>query len=180
MSINQSNLYDLDRHIAEIYDGVENGQEDFNLICKLIDTQKNRSILELFCGTGRRLIPLAQEGHNLCGKDQSTAMLDQASSKAAQLGDSVRDRIRLIHADVLTREWPPGFDIVILGCNCLYELATPAEQCQCVQLAAHALLPGGFLDIDNDHMEGDLGRKLAGQGKADFAPLWILRRWDEG
>ena len=119
--------------------GVENGLEDFHLIRKLIDPQKNRRILEPFCGTGRLLIPLAQDGHSVCGMDQSIAMLDRARSEITQLGESVRDRITLIHADVLTREWPAGFDIVILGFNCFYELASSAEQRQCVQLASHAL-----------------------------------------
>jgi hypothetical protein len=45
---------------------------------------------------------------------------------------------------------------VILGGNCFYELATSDEQEDCVRNAAQALLPGGWLFVDNDHMEGDL------------------------
>jgi SAM-dependent methyltransferase len=156
MSINQTNQYDFDRHIAEIYDRVENGLEDFNLIRRLIGPQKSLRILEPFCGTGRLVIPLAQDGHTVCGMDQSLAMLDHARSKIALLEPSVRDRITLIHADVLSGEWPAGFDVVILGFNCFYELASAAEQRHCIQFASHALKPDGHLYIDNDHMEGDL------------------------
>ncbi len=40
--------------------------------------------------------------------------------------------------------------------NCLYELATADEQERCIQAAAGALKPGGFLFLNNDHMEGEL------------------------
>lgn len=45
---------------------------------------------------------------------------------------------------------------MILGANCLYELATAEEQALCISHAAEALKPGGYLCLDNDHMEGDL------------------------
>ena len=61
-------------------------------------------------------------------------------------------------ADVIAAEWPRGFDVVILGGNCFYELATPAEQEGCIAAAASALNPGGYLYLDNDHMEGNLAR----------------------
>ncbi len=155
MSINQTNLYDFDRHIAEIYDRVENESEDLDLIRKLIGHQKAQRILEPFCGTGRLLIPLIQDGHTVSGMDQSLAMLDHARSKIIHQAPG-HERITLIHTDVLAGEWPTGFSIVILGCNCFYELASPVEQRRCVQFASYALEPGGYLYIDNDHMEGDL------------------------
>ncbi|MCJ7736868.1 MAG: hypothetical protein MUQ10_06070, partial [Anaerolineae bacterium] len=53
-------------------------------------------------------------------------------------------------------EWPTGFDLVVLGATCFYELATPEEQEHCVKAAAAALIDGGYLYLDNNHMEGDL------------------------
>jgi hypothetical protein len=46
--------------------------------------------------------------------------------------------------------------VVLLGGNCFYELATAEEQQACLTAAATALRAGGFLYVDNDHMEGDL------------------------
>jgi hypothetical protein len=61
-----------------------------------------------------------------------------------------------MQADVLVDDWPQGFDLVLLGCNCFYELATLQEQETCIRQAFRALHPGGHVWIDNDHMEGDL------------------------
>jgi SAM-dependent methyltransferase len=165
MSINQINPYDFDRHIPEIYDRVESGSEDLDLIRKLIGPQKGRRILEPFCGTGRLLIPLAQDGHTVCGMDQSLTMLEHARGKTAQMALPIQERIKLIHANILSGEWPDGYEVVILGLNCLYELASPAEQNQCVQYASQALQPGGYLYIDNNHMEGDLDASWQVKGK---------------
>ena len=156
MSHNQVNAYDLDRHVAEIYDLHETKLDDVGLICRLLGKSQPIRILEPFCGTGRILFPLALEGHTLHGIDQSSAMLGRASLKIEQAAFEVQGRVTLSHADVLHTDWPADFDLVVLGCNCFYELATPDEQKFCIASASQALKRGGYLFIDNDHMEGDL------------------------
>ena len=59
--------------------------------------------------------------------DVAAGMLARARAKLDRLPGRVRERAALIHADVLVKEWPSGFDLVILGGNCFYELATPEE-----------------------------------------------------
>ena len=59
MSHNKTNMYDIEPHIAEIYDQVEIYHDDVELIRKLIGGRGPLRILEPFCGTGRILIPLA-------------------------------------------------------------------------------------------------------------------------
>jgi len=88
--------------------------------------------------------------------DQSAAMLGRARQKIQKLPPDVQERIRLAELDVLPNEWPAGFDLVVLGCNCFYELAAPEEQECCIVQAFRSLKPGGCLFIDNDHMEGEL------------------------
>jgi hypothetical protein len=44
----------------------------------------------------------------------------------------------------------------VLGGNCFYELAMSQEQEGCIVSAAASLDPGGYVYVDNDHMEGDL------------------------
>jgi hypothetical protein len=61
-----------------------------------------------------------------------------------------------METDVIRAIWPEGFDVVILGGNCFYELASPEEQEQCIIYAAKSLKLGGYVYVDNDHMEGDL------------------------
>jgi len=151
-------LYDLDAHVAELYDQIIREAEDIALIRRLICAQKGLRILEPFCGTGRMLIPLALDGHRVVGQDCAQGMLARAQTKVRALPPEVQERITLLPTDVLRERWPLGFDLVILGSNCLYELATSAEQAQVIASAASALRPGGHLFVDNDHMEGELDR----------------------
>ncbi len=165
MAQNTVNPYDVDAHVAEAYDLCVTETDDVELIRRLIGGQKNLRILEPFTGTGRILLPLALDGHIVTGIDQAGGMIERARKKAALLPDDVQKRITLIEADVICSGapgapgwpgFPGGFDLVILGGNCFYELATPQEQEQCIRLAAAALKQGGWLYVDNDHMEGDL------------------------
>lgn len=158
MKHNNINAYDTDFHVAEIYDQFETEPDDVNFIRKLIGNLGPLEILEPFCGTGRILIPLAFTGHIVSGMDQSAGMLERARQKMEQLSFEAQERINLAQVDVLCDRaaWPRGFDLVILGCNCFYELATPDEQEQCIRWAFQSLKPGGHLFIDNNHMEGDL------------------------
>jgi SAM-dependent methyltransferase len=157
MSVNTQNTYDVDSHMAEIYDQLETQTDDVELIRSLLGGRGPLRILEPFCGNGRILIPLALDGHTLMGMDQSTVLLESARKKIAHLPQEVQERIRLTQADVTACTWPEGFDLVVLGGNCLYELATPDEQERCIASAAATLESGGYIYVDNDHMEGELG-----------------------
>jgi SAM-dependent methyltransferase len=156
MSDNETNMYGIDSHIAEWYDRSETYTDDVELIRRLIEGMGPLRILELFCGTGRILIPLAQDGHELMGLDKARAMLDRARMKISSMSTELAGRVTLIEADVVTEHWPEGFDLVILGGNCFYELATPEEQEGCIASASAALRSGGYVYLDNNHMEGEL------------------------
>jgi len=149
-------MYDLDAHVAEIYDQIETTTADIALIRRLIGARNRLRILEPFCGTGRVLIPLALDGHTVVGLDRAQGMLARAKAKVSALPPEAQERITLLQTDVIRETWPDGFDLVILGSNCLYELSTPQEQAQSIASAANALRPGGHLFVDNDHMEGEL------------------------
>lgn len=156
MSLNQQNSYDIDTHIAEIYDQNETEIKDVEFLKTLIEGKGIHLILEPFCGTGRMILPLAKEGYSIIGMDQAQGMLHLAQTKITNVPEEIQKLVILQHKDVTSEKWPTGFDLVILGYNCFYELASPAEQEYCIEQAAKALNPGGYLFIDNDHMEGDL------------------------
>jgi SAM-dependent methyltransferase len=156
VSVNIANGYSLDRTFAEWYDENETYTDDIELIRGLIGGHGRLRILEPFCGTGRILIPLAQDGHEIIGIDQSRAMLDRAQMKIDALAKEIQRAITLVEGDVIAQAWPRDFDLVVLGGNCFYELATPEEQELCISSASAALKPGGYLYLDNNHMEGEL------------------------
>jgi SAM-dependent methyltransferase len=148
--------YDLDPHVAEIYDQVETQTDDVELVRKLIAGKGPRRILEPFCGTGRVFIPLAIDGHEIVALDGAKTMLDRARAKVAGLPENVRRRITLAECDVLSSPWPAGFNLVLLAGNCFYELSSSEEQERCIASAAGALKTGGCVYVDNNHMEGEL------------------------
>lgn len=155
-AVNKPGKYDaIGDYISEMYDRVETQRDDVDLILDLIGDPE-KQILEPFCGHGRILIPLAEAGHTVVGMDFSTYLLRSLEDRLRGLPAGVQSRASFRRCDVIADEWPGGFDVVILGANCLYELATPDEQELCVRAAARALVPGGHLFLDNDHMEGSL------------------------
>lgn len=156
IQIEKIKAYDIDTCITEIYDQTETQTDDVSLLRELIGNSQPLKILEPFCGNGRILIHLAQDGHTIVGIDKSRPMLDAARVKIKKLPPEIQNRITLKRADVLSGEWPEGFDFVILGGNCFYELATPEEQEKCISMAQHSLKPNGYLYLDNNHMEGNL------------------------
>ena len=152
--LNRVSMYDVEPHVAEVYDQQENYADDVQLIRELIGQLKHLRIFEAFCGTGRILIPLALDGHSVVGMDRAGMMLDRAKSKINKL--NIQERTKLMRGDVLSDEWPKDFQLVILGGNCLYELATAEEQERCIAKATGSLTIGGYLYLDNNHMEGPL------------------------
>ncbi len=123
---------------------------------KLLQSTDCRTILEPFCGTGRILLPLAEEGYEIVGVDSSAGMLKRLREKLHRLPQSIQDRINIIQGDLRASDWPEGFDAVFLAGNCLCELAGATEQQEIIRKAVESLKPQGFLFVDNDNMEGDL------------------------
>lgn len=153
---NQETSYDaIGCYITEIYNQHETQRDDVALIKSLIGDRPVR-ILEPFCGNGRILVPLAEAGHEIMGMDISVHFLENLHQRLRQLPQSSQSRASFRKMDVISEHWPDGFDVVILGGNCFYELAGPDEQEYCIREAASALKSGGYLYLDNNHMEGEL------------------------
>src|SRR5437867_649860 len=58
------------------------------------------AVLELGCGTGRVLVPLARAGHVVTGIDSSANMLDRCRTNLEKEPPAVRTRVSLHQADV--------------------------------------------------------------------------------
>jgi SAM-dependent methyltransferase len=154
--LNEKRAYDMDACIAEIYDQIETQTDDVALLRILIGEKKKMLIFEPFFGTGRIAIPLSQDGQNVVGMERSGFMIQRAREKMRRLSDDVKKRIVILHGDVLKADWQSRFDVVLLCGNCLYEVASAAEQEQLVRKANYSLKQGGYVYVDNNHMEGDL------------------------
>jgi SAM-dependent methyltransferase len=104
-------------------------------------------ILELACGTGRVLIPLAQAGFTMYGVDLSENMLAVCHRKVEETG--VADRVHLTCAnmaafDLLCKD----FALIYIPVRSFMHLFTCADQLSCVQRVYDHLRWGGLFILD--------------------------------
>ena len=154
--------------IAKLYDRFETSTDDVELIRRLIGDAGPLNILECFSGTGRILVPLAQDGHRITGIEMAPSMSTRTAAKIINLNKGIQDAVTLKVQDILEENWGTGFDLVIIGANAFYELPSPKMQERCISFARDALVPGGHLFVDNDDYKGDWGEGPFGRERVIF------------
>jgi SAM-dependent methyltransferase len=105
------------------------------------------SVLELGCGTGQKLIPIASDGHPCVGLDSSPDMLAQARRKA----DAHRVTVDWVRGDMRAFELGRTFDFVFIAANSLLHLHATEDLVSCFQAARRHLAPGGRFVFDVFH-----------------------------
>ncbi|MCC6169485.1 MAG: class I SAM-dependent methyltransferase [Caldilineaceae bacterium] len=126
-------------------------------------------VLELGCGTGRLLLPLAQAGHTLTGVDISPALLAVARRKLAQA--NLLDRVTLVEGDLRRFALPRrDFGFAFFTSNTLMHLSTPGAQLAALAQAARHLRRGGLLLVDLFHP--DIARLIEVHGLMELADQW--------
>jgi SAM-dependent methyltransferase len=104
-------------------------------------------VLEIACGSGRVLVPLAQAGFDVVGIDVSPHMLALAQAKLGTTSNA-----RLISADMRSfRLDSTEFDLAIVAVKSFAYLTEPDDQLTCLQQIHAHLRPGGLLSIDFMH-----------------------------
>ena len=138
--------------LPELYDLEHGGfTGDIDLYLRLAEVVGD-PILELGCGTGRVLAPLAAAGHQITGVDRSRSMLDRARS-ALQVqahGSDLSQRVTLAEGSMTEAERAPGgpFGLVISSLNGLMHLSALDDQRAALASARRALDPRGMLVVD--------------------------------
>lgn len=99
-------------------------------------------VLELGCGTGRVLIPLADACGAICGVDNSAAMLTLCREKMAAADLSVA-RAWVVEGDISDLQLGQGFDLIIAPFRVMQNLATNAELDGLFRTIRTHLAPGG-------------------------------------
>jgi SAM-dependent methyltransferase len=127
-------------------------------------------VLELGCGTGRLLVPLAAVGLPVTGVDISPALLAKARAKLETVPS--RDQVALVEADLRTLALPQQeFAFAFCTSNTLMHLADAAGQLAVLERAAAHLRPGGLLLIDL--FNPDIGRLIEVNGVTELADQWV-------
>ena len=148
-------------------------------------------VLDLACGTGRVLIPIAHAGVPVVGVDSSPAMLSAARKKVARLPEATRQRVELIEGDMRSFCLGRRFDLVIIPFRSFLHLMTPADQRQALGRIREHLADGGRLvfNIFDPRLEmiaSHLGQPAALEKESEFTHPetgrqvveWVRRRFD--
>jgi 2-polyprenyl-3-methyl-5-hydroxy-6-metoxy-1,4-benzoquinol methylase len=74
-------------------------------------------ILELACGSGRLLIPIAEAGYEIDGVDVSQAMIQRLEEKVEPTDLEIRARIRCFCCDMVAFEPERRYAMAFIGLN---------------------------------------------------------------
>ncbi len=118
-------------------------------------------ILELACGTGRVLLPLARKGYQVVGVDVSAAMLEVARRKVAAEG--LEERVTLVQQDMRELDLDGHFNLAFVAVNSFMHLLTTDDQLAALGRVRQHLNPDGLLLLDL--FNPDLGRLLDFRGQ---------------
>lgn len=106
-------------------------------------------LLELGCGTGRLVAPLARTGYHITGVDLSPAMLEIARARVAAA--NLTDRVTLIEGDYATTPLGGPFRFAFCVMNTFLHLLTIEDQVQALRHWRRHLAPHGLLLLDVFH-----------------------------
>lgn len=162
----------IDRWYADIYDQEEIQTNDVNFMLSVIG-EDLQCILEVCCGSGRILVPLAKAGHKVTGFDMDEYMLERIPAKTSGLANLSFSKV-----DAIGGDWGNNFDTVILAGNILINIVSSINYKEAQKLfikkSYDALKPNGHLYIDFDcfqHPEnifGNSGERIIFEGIDSF------------
>jgi len=135
--------------IGELYDHVPvyKARHDVNFYA---DQARSASgdILELGCGTGRVLIPIARLGKRITGIDSSPLMLGQCKVRLAAEPVTVRDMAAVKAGDMRNLDLGRTFSLVTIPFRPFQHLISVADQIATLGSIQRHLEPGGRLVFD--------------------------------
>lgn len=137
------------KHFAYVYDDLMKDapyQMWTNWILELLSMQTwtNPTVVELGCGTGSILIPLAEEGIDIVGVDLSEEMLSCANQKAANAGV----KPILLHQDMRQLQLDSPVQLIYSLCDSLNYLLDEDDVKETFKRVYISLVPGGLWAFD--------------------------------
>ena len=99
-------------------------------------------VLEVGCGTGRILLPIARAGSSIVGIDSSRQMLARCRAKLAAESAEVRKRARVEDHEMRDFDLGSRFPLIIAPFRVLQHLTTIDDQLRFLENVARHLAPG--------------------------------------
>lgn len=165
--------------LAEVYDAsyADRPDTDFWLA---VAAAGGDPVLELACGTGHVLLPLARAGHEVVGLDLSAPMLGVCREKMRDEASEVRERVTLHEGDMRAFDLGREFRTIICAFNSFHHLRSAEDQVACLDACRTHLAPNGLLFLDLFNPDPELPGDSA-QPPAISDVEWIdgrrIRRW---
>lgn len=105
-------------------------------------------VLEVACGTGRVLLPIAREGIPITGLDLSEAMLNTCRKKLEKEPVEVRQRVELVKHDMRAFRLGRKFKLATTPFRGFQHLLETQDQLATLQCIYNHLEPGGRLVLE--------------------------------
>ena len=138
---------DLYAGFAEVYDLFYRHEEDVKFYVDL-SKKYGDPILELACGTGRVLIPIAREGFRITGLDISESMLNVLNKKLEKESDDVKGRVNVVKGDVRDFNLGRKFKLIILPFSSIVHLISFEDILNMFNCVKKHLMDGGVFVFD--------------------------------
>ena len=141
--------YEDQAFVAELYDHIPGyaGRPDGGFYLDYARAAGGK-VLELGCGTGRLLIPIAMAGHEVVGLDLSEHMLAKCREKLQRQPVNVQGRVRIVQGDMTRFDLGDTFALTTVPFRAFQHLISVDEQVACLQCVHRHLAPGGVLILD--------------------------------
>jgi SAM-dependent methyltransferase len=105
-------------------------------------------VLEIACGTGRVLLPIARQGISITGVDNSLPMLRVLKAHVKNEPQEIRGKITLHQGDMRDFRLRKKYPLVIIPFRPMQHMYTLKDQVQALSTAAFHLQRGGMLAFD--------------------------------
>jgi SAM-dependent methyltransferase len=105
-------------------------------------------VLEVGCGTGRILLPIARAGASITGIDGSSRMLERCRAKLALEPAAVQARVTLAQHDMRDFALGARFPLIIAPFRVVQHLTTLDDQLRFLAAARRHLAPAGRVIFD--------------------------------
>src|SRR5262245_32329158 len=141
--------YDEYAFVADVYDHVGPYRSRLDVAFFLDEAVNAGSpVVELGCGTGRVLIPIARAGVDIVGIDLSPRMLSVCRDRLRLEPEPVQARVRLVEADMAPFDVGQRFTLATIPFRPFQHLLTVEDQLECLASIHRHLVDGGRLILD--------------------------------
>ena len=133
---------------AVLYDWEYRRRRDDVGFYRMLAAERGGPVLDLGCGTGRLLIPLARDGFDVVGVDLSASMIGLARAKARRQARRLRGRILLARGDLRALPLRGPFPLAVMAFHTIQHLVEDDDLVATLRGIRRVLGRDGWLAFD--------------------------------